>query len=85
MAQEFYSVDQVAAQLGLHVRTVRNYVHMVAGRDAMIDSHETKRRLEGAVPHATVRLLPAAGHLLPGLSAIVIDFLRGSNVAVPQG
>lgn len=51
----------------------------------MIDSHETKRRLEGAVPHATVRLLPAAGHLLPDLSAIVIDFLRGSNVAVPQG
>jgi excisionase family DNA binding protein len=26
MAQEVYSVDQVAAQLGLHVRTVRNYV-----------------------------------------------------------
>jgi len=58
---------------------------MVGGRGAMIDSHETKRRLEGAVPHATVRLLPAAGHLLPDLSAIVIDFLRGSNVAVPQG
>ena len=26
MNQELYSVDQVAAQLGLHVRTVRNYV-----------------------------------------------------------
>jgi excisionase family DNA binding protein len=26
MAQEVYSVEQVAAQLGLHVRTVRNYV-----------------------------------------------------------
>ena len=26
MTQEFYSVDQVAARLALHVRTVRNYV-----------------------------------------------------------
>lgn len=26
MLQEMYSVDQVAAQLGLHVRTVRSYV-----------------------------------------------------------
>jgi excisionase family DNA binding protein len=26
MAQELYSVDQVAQRLGLHVRTVRNYV-----------------------------------------------------------
>jgi excisionase family DNA binding protein len=26
MTQELYSVEQVAAQLGLHVRTVRNYV-----------------------------------------------------------
>jgi excisionase family DNA binding protein len=27
MTQDLYSVEQVAAQLGLHVRTVRNYVH----------------------------------------------------------
>jgi excisionase family DNA binding protein len=26
MSQEFYSVEQVAERLGLHVRTVRNYV-----------------------------------------------------------
>jgi excisionase family DNA binding protein len=26
MAQDLYSVEQVASQLGLHVRTVRNYV-----------------------------------------------------------
>ena len=26
MTEELYSVDQVAARLGLHVRTVRNYV-----------------------------------------------------------
>ena len=26
MTQDLYSVDQVAAQLGLHVRTVRNYI-----------------------------------------------------------
>ena len=27
MPQEFYSVDRVAALLGLHVKTVRAYVH----------------------------------------------------------
>src|SRR4030095_931312 len=26
MTQELYSVDEVAARLGLHVRTIRNYV-----------------------------------------------------------
>lgn len=26
MRQELYSVEQVAEQLGLHVRTIRNYV-----------------------------------------------------------
>src|ERR1700684_1589953 len=27
MSQELYSVEQVAERLGLHVKTVRNYVH----------------------------------------------------------
>ncbi|MEU4540155.1 alpha/beta hydrolase [Streptosporangium sp. NPDC023825] len=47
----------------------------VGGRDALLDSHETRRRLEAAVPHATVRLLPDAGHLLRGQTLPILDFL----------
>ncbi|MBO0868599.1 MAG: alpha/beta fold hydrolase, partial [Micromonosporaceae bacterium] len=36
---------------------------IVGGRDAMLDSHQTKQRLEQA--GKSVRLLPDAGHLLP--------------------
>jgi hypothetical protein len=36
----------------------------------------TRRRLEQTVPHATVRLLPDAGHVLLGQSSVVLDFLK---------
>jgi pimeloyl-ACP methyl ester carboxylesterase len=49
---------------------------IVGGRDRMLDSFGTRRRLERAVPHATVRLLPQAGHVLLGQSGVVHDFLR---------
>jgi len=55
---------------------------IAGGRDAMLDSHQTKQRLEAAVPHATVRLLPGVGHRLPDQSDVVLDFLRDSNVVV---
>ena len=58
---------------------------IVGGRDAMLDSHETKRRLEALVPHATVHLLPEVGHLLPDQSAILLDFLRDPRAAEPEG
>ena len=48
---------------------------IVGGRDTMLDSHQTKHRLEHAVPHATVRLLPDAGHLLPDQGDLVVAFL----------
>jgi hypothetical protein len=44
---------------------------IVGGRDRMLDSHETKRRL----PEATV-LLPDAGHLLPPQTERVLEWLR---------
>jgi pimeloyl-ACP methyl ester carboxylesterase len=52
---------------------------VVGGRDAMLDAHQTKRRLEAAVPHATARLLPEAGHLLPDQTATILDFLHSPN------
>ena len=44
---------------------------IVGGRDRMLDSHETKRRL----PEATV-VLPNAGHVLPAQTERVLTWLR---------
>jgi len=48
---------------------------IVGGRDAMLDSYQTKQRLEAA--GKTARLLPRAGHLLTGQTQPILDFLRG--------
>jgi pimeloyl-ACP methyl ester carboxylesterase len=50
---------------------------LVGGRDRMLDSATTKRRLEAAVPHAQVTLLPDAGHQLPARTDELLTFLRG--------
>lgn len=52
---------------------------IVGARDAMIDSAETKRRLESQVPDATVTLLPEAGHLLLGQTRSLLAFLTASR------
>jgi len=52
---------------------------IAGGRDLMLDSRQTRARLEHAVPHATVTLLPEAGHLLPDQSAPVLRFLSGTG------
>jgi pimeloyl-ACP methyl ester carboxylesterase len=48
---------------------------VVGGRDAMLDSYGTRRRLERTLPRATVRLLPDAGHVLFGQTEPVLEFL----------
>jgi pimeloyl-ACP methyl ester carboxylesterase len=48
---------------------------IVGGRDTMLDSHHTQRRLKHAVPHATIHLLPDAGHLLPDPTSTILEFL----------
>jgi len=60
---------------------------VVGGRDAMLDSHGTRSRLERTMPHATVRLLPDAGHVLFGQTAAVLEFLLDPRVgsARPYG
>lgn len=51
---------------------------VIGGKDAMIDSYETQRRLTANVPHATVRLLPESGHVLPDQTETVLQFLLGT-------
>jgi len=49
---------------------------IVGGRDVLLDSAESKRRLEQSAPHVTVRFLPDAGHILHGQAAPILEFLR---------
>jgi pimeloyl-ACP methyl ester carboxylesterase len=57
---------------------------IVGGRDALLDSHETKRRLERAVPRASVCFLHEAGHVIRGQAARVLEFLRRANADQPH-
>lgn len=59
--------DAALAKLTMPVLVV------LGARDALLDSAETQRRLEG---HATVRLLPDAGHLVPSQTQPFLEFLE---------
>ncbi len=48
---------------------------IVGARDVLLDSAQTKRRLEQFVPGAQVVYLPDAGHLIAGQAARVLEFL----------
>ncbi|MFC4590252.1 alpha/beta fold hydrolase [Sphaerisporangium corydalis] len=54
---------------------------VAGGRDALMDSAGTRRRLEENVPQATVRFLPEEGHLLRGQTGPVLDFLLAPDEA----
>jgi len=58
---------------------------IVGGRDAMLDSQETKRRLEALVSQAMVHLIPEVGHLLPDQSATLLDFLGNPHESGSDG
>ena len=49
---------------------------IVGGRDAMLDSHDTVKRVNRAVPHASVTLLPDVAHSIIGQTQPILDFLR---------
>ena len=55
---------------------------IVGGKDVLLDSAGTKRRLEANVPHAEIRYLPEAGHVIPGQRAAILEFLRTAQVSV---
>ncbi|MFD8327984.1 alpha/beta fold hydrolase [Streptomyces lydicus] len=62
--------DDVLRRLAMPVQVT------VGGRDALFDSADTARRLARCVPHATVHVLPDAGHALLGQTDAVLTFLR---------
>jgi pimeloyl-ACP methyl ester carboxylesterase len=53
---------------------------IVGARDVLLDSAETKRRLEQHAPDAQVVYLPEAGHLIAGQTARVMEFLTPSTL-----
>lgn len=53
---------------------------ILGGKDVMVDSRGTRRRLERQVPHAQIRWLEQAGHVLRGQTMPILDFLcRGGT------
>jgi pimeloyl-ACP methyl ester carboxylesterase len=52
---------------------------IVGGRDAMIDSDETRRRVGTIIPTAQIEYLPDAGHALYGYADTVDQFLRARD------
>jgi pimeloyl-ACP methyl ester carboxylesterase len=51
---------------------------ILGGKDAILDSAETKHRLEHTVPHAKILYYPESGHLLPTQTSEISDFLRAA-------
>jgi pimeloyl-ACP methyl ester carboxylesterase len=54
---------------------------IVGGRDVLLDSAHTKRRLEKHASAAQVVYLPEAGHLISGQMPRVLEFLQGVELA----
>jgi pimeloyl-ACP methyl ester carboxylesterase len=48
---------------------------ILGGKDVLLDSAETKRRLERNVPRAEIRYFPKACHFIPRQTAPILDFL----------
>jgi pimeloyl-ACP methyl ester carboxylesterase len=53
---------------------------IVGGKDVLMDSAETKRRLEHNVPQAEVHYLPEAGHFIPRQTEPILEFLLTHSV-----
>ena len=47
---------------------------IVGGKDVLLDSDGTRRRLEQNVPWAELRYLPEAGHAVVGQGELIRDF-----------
>ena len=47
---------------------------ILGGQDALIDSDDTRRRLERNVAGVQIRYLPEAGHFIPAQTAPILDF-----------
>ena len=49
---------------------------IVGGKDVLIDSEDTRRRLARSAPHAEVVFLPEARHAIFGQSGKILEFLK---------
>ena len=59
-------------------------VHVVVGSDdALLNSRETRVRVERFVRNASVTWIEGSGHILPSQASIVADFLRGERTQSP--
>jgi len=54
---------------------------IVGGKDVLLDSAATKRRVERNVPHAEIHYFPEAGHFIPKQTTPILDFLCRQVVA----
>lgn len=61
--------DQALQRLNMPV------IAILGGKDVLLDSAETKERLERNIPHVEVRYDPEAGHFIPGQTQTILDFL----------
>jgi len=52
---------------------------IVGGKDVLLDSPGTQRRLQQNIPHADVRYLPEGGHFLPGQTKVILEFLLSAK------
>ena len=57
---------------------------IVGGKDVLLDSAETKRRLEANAPQAEVRYLPDTGHFIPDQAATILEFLERSSILIAK-
>jgi pimeloyl-ACP methyl ester carboxylesterase len=83
-------VDSRAAQVRQNLAKVKRFedealkrithplLLIVGGRDAMIDSDETRCRVGANIPTAQIGYLPDAGHALYGYADTVDKFLRAT-------
>lgn len=65
--------DQALRRLAMPV------LAMVGGKDVLLDSAGTRRRLAANAPHAQVLYLPEGRHLLPDQTDTILAFLRGAS------
>jgi hypothetical protein len=54
---------------------------IIGGRDVLLDSADTSRRPERQVPHAEIRYLPEARHMIPSQTTPILEFLVGKAVS----
>lgn len=55
---------------------------IIGGKDVLLDSADTKRRLEAHAPRATVRFLPEARHFIPDQANTMLGFLQSHAASV---